>query len=162
VPIISLNTAVLIILGAVVVGLTILLIVTLSRLSKMTSRLSTTATTESEDEELIGYSHDELRSYINQQSHQLSALTMAQQRCLSRVGLVRFNPYDDTGGDLSFALALASSEGNGVLITSLHSRNNTRFYAKQLQNWSANVTLSAEETDAVRRARESQVLRGDD
>ncbi len=152
-PTLSVNTAILIILGAAVVVLIILLIVALNRMNKLAGRVAG-APQSQEDGSLIGYSRDDLRNFINQQNHQIAALTMAQQRCLSRVGLVRFNPFEDTGGDLSFALVLASSEGDGVLITSLHARNNTRFYAKQLQHWNAAVTLSAEELDAVRHAQQ--------
>ncbi|MCE5259057.1 MAG: DUF4446 family protein [Chloroflexi bacterium] len=151
-PTISLDTALFIILGAAVLVLAVLLAVTIARLNKLAAHLPHSQQMQAEDGDVIGYSRDELRSYIGQQNHQLAALNMAQQRCLNRVGLVRFNPYDDTGGDLSFALALATNEGNGVLITSLHGRNNTRFYAKQLLNWNSAVSLSEEETDAVRRA----------
>ncbi len=48
--------------------------------------------------------------------------------------LVRFNPFEDTGGDQSFIIALLNGQNNGFVISSLHSRNGTRIYAKQIQD----------------------------
>lgn len=49
---------------------------------------------------------------------------------LSKVALLRFNPYKDTGGDQSFSLALLDGLGDGLVVTSLHSRAGTRVFAK--------------------------------
>ena len=72
---------------------------------------------------------------------------------LQRVGFLRFNPFRDTGGDQSFALALADEGGNGVVISSLHSREVTRVYAKPLVAWQTNYPLTDEEQQAIARAR---------
>ena len=53
-------------------------------------------------------------------------------RAFQRVGLVRFNPFEDTGGNQSFALALLDAEGNGWVLSSLHARTGTRVYAKPI------------------------------
>ena len=50
----------------------------------------------------------------------------------SRLGLVRFNPFDDTGGNQSFAMALLDANNDGFVISSLHSRTGTRIYAKAI------------------------------
>ncbi len=49
---------------------------------------------------------------------------------IQKVELMRFNPYDDTGGDQSFAVALLDRNGTGVVVTSLHARSGTRVFAK--------------------------------
>lgn len=51
---------------------------------------------------------------------------------VQKVGLVRFNPFKDTGGDQSFVLALVDSYNTGVIISSLHTRTGTRWYAKRV------------------------------
>jgi hypothetical protein len=71
---------------------------------------------------------------------------------LQRVGLVRFNPFEETGGNQSFALALLDAQGNGFVISSLHARSGTRIYGKALYGGRAETALSAEETEAVRLA----------
>lgn len=52
---------------------------------------------------------------------------------LQHLVLKRFNPFGDTGGDQSFILALLDGNEDGVVITSLHSRENTRFYVKSVK-----------------------------
>ena len=73
---------------------------------------------------------------------------------LQRVGIVRYNPFADTGGDQSFSLALADAEGNGVVVSSLHRRNENRVYAKPLARWESTYLLTEEEKQAIVIARE--------
>ena len=84
-----------------------------------------------------------------------AVLEAAGKRAFQRVGLVRFNPFEDTGGNQSFALALLDGHGDGVVLSSLHARTGTRVYAKTLTGGRAEATLSSEETEAVQRALES-------
>lgn len=74
------------------------------------------------------------------------------RRSVQRVGVVRFNPFTDAGGDQSFALALLDAEGNGVVISSLHSRTETRVFAKSVANGRSKHALSAEEQEAIESA----------
>lgn len=69
-----------------------------------------------------------------------------------RAGLVRFNPFEDTGGNQSFALALVDGRGDGFVISSLHSRNGTRLYAKAVAGGASETALSDEESEALRQA----------
>jgi hypothetical protein len=72
------------------------------------------------------------------------------------LGMVRFNPFRDTGGDQSFAIALVDGHGNGVVISSLHARDGTRVYAKPLRHWESTYTLTDEEKEAIARAYQQQ------
>ncbi|MEO8287756.1 MAG: DUF4446 family protein [Chloroflexota bacterium] len=74
---------------------------------------------------------------------------------VQHVGLVRYNPFQETGGDQSFALALLDNRGDGVVISSLHSRTMTRFYAKPIKASASPLSLSAEEVQAVQQAMSS-------
>lgn len=80
------------------------------------------------------------------------AVEAAGRRAFSRVGLVRFNPFEETGGNQSFALALLDGEGNGVVLSSLHARAGTRVYAKAVTAGRSDANLSDEETAAIRQA----------
>jgi hypothetical protein len=80
----------------------------------------------------------------------------ASSRSLQWTGVVRYNPFPDTGGDQSFAIALMDGEGNGVVISSLHARDQTRIYAKPLRNWQSTYQLSEEEKGAIARAHRQQ------
>jgi hypothetical protein len=81
-----------------------------------------------------------------------SALEARLPAAVQQVGLVRFNPFEDTGSNQSFALALLDGDGNGVVISSLHSRNATRLYVKPVVAATADRAMSDEEAEAIRQA----------
>lgn len=68
---------------------------------------------------------------------------------LKNLGVVRFNPFHDTGGDQSFAIVLADDRGHGVVLSSLHARESTRVYAKPLHGWKSDYSLTDEEKQAI-------------
>jgi len=72
------------------------------------------------------------------------------RNAFQRVGLVRYNPFEETGGNQSFALALLDAQGNGVVISSLHARSGTRIYGKAVAAGRTETALSNEEAEAVR------------
>lgn len=73
---------------------------------------------------------------------------------IKKIGLVRFNPFVDTGGDQSFCLALLDGEDNGIVVSSLHSRETTRVYAKTVKNGKGvDYQLSTEEIQAIKKAK---------
>jgi hypothetical protein len=69
------------------------------------------------------------------------------------IGLVRFRAFQDTGGDQSFALAVADGEGNGMVLSALYGRGETRVYAKPVQGWLSPKPLGEEEQEALAEAR---------
>ncbi len=71
---------------------------------------------------------------------------------ISHIGLVRFDAFEDTGGGQSFALALIDDDGDGVILTSLHSRQATRVFVKDIRGGVADAPLSVEEGRALREA----------
>ena len=75
---------------------------------------------------------------------------------LQHMGVVRFNPFHDTGGDQSFAIALVDGHGNGLVLSSLHGRDATRVYAKPLQKWESTYSLTDEEKQAIALAYQKQ------
>jgi uncharacterized protein DUF4446 len=86
---------------------------------------------------------------LNKLHHELEDLS---QRTIQKVAVIRYNPFSDTGGDQSFAIALLDSLGNGVVVSSLHSRTDTRVFAKPVQSGRSKFQLSDEEQDAIRKA----------
>jgi hypothetical protein len=75
---------------------------------------------------------------------------------LQHLGVVRYNPFSDAGGDQSFAIALVDGHGNGVVLSSLHARDLTRVYAKPLQKWESTYSLTDEEKQAIALAYQKQ------
>ena len=74
-------------------------------------------------------------------------------RCsVQNVGIVRFNPFRDAGGDQSFCIALLDEAHNGVVISSLYARDGVRIYGKPVQTGMSSYTLSKEEQEAIQQA----------
>ena len=96
----------------------------------------------------------------NQNNKNVSALyqdlKVTEQRNrinFQKYALIRFNPFEDTGGDQSFAVALLDGENNGIVISSLHSRNSTRVYAKEVKGGKSSLhQFSKEEKEVVEKA----------
>jgi hypothetical protein len=107
-----------------------------------------------------------LERYIVAQAERLEALSTAMaglreqagnaelglRHAVQHVGLVRFNPFDDTGGNQSFALAMLDANADGVVLSSLHSRSATRVYVKAILGGRSDASLSEEEVAALRDA----------
>jgi hypothetical protein len=85
-----------------------------------------------------------------QEEHQRIVAIMPS--VVRHVGLVRFSPFHDTGGDQSFALALLDGQGDGVVVTGLHSRNDSRLYAQPIERGSSSYSLTPEERNAMEQA----------
>ncbi len=71
---------------------------------------------------------------------------------IQKIGIVRFNPFSDVGGNQSFAIALLDSRNSGLVISSLHGREETRVYTKPIIAGKSEYHLSAEETEAIKKA----------
>ena len=89
---------------------------------------------------------------LDELSARSALLEASGRRAIQRVGLVRYNPFEDTGGNQSFALAMTDAAGSGFIVSSLHSRTGTRVYAKTVIDGRSDGALSAEETEALRLA----------
>lgn len=69
---------------------------------------------------------------------------------IQHIGFIRFNPFEETGGDQSFAAAFLNAHKDGLVISSLHTRSGTRLYAKAVKaGKGVKYTLSKEEQEAV-------------
>ena len=71
---------------------------------------------------------------------------------IQRFSILRYNHYNDTGGDQSFSLVLLDGKLNGFLLTSLHSRSGTRVYTKIIDGGKSDLELSKEEQEVLGKA----------
>ena len=76
-------------------------------------------------------------------------LTAKARRSLQRFHMVRYDAFDDMGGRLSFSAALLDDHGDGVVITSINGRTETRTYAKPVVGLTSDHNLSEEEREAI-------------
>ncbi len=90
----------------------------------------------------------------------ISEIKTDNRHHFQRLGFIRFNPFSDTGGDQSFCLCLLDQNNNGIVITSLHSRDATRLYAKQVYFDSVKqADFSEEEWKAFVAAKKSKTIK---
>lgn len=106
-------------------------------------------------EELIkSYANDveQSLSQLDELAGFVAKLHKTQQLAVSKLSLVRFNPFGDTGGDQSFCLALLDHTGSGIIVSAIHARSGTRVYAKDIIEGQSQHHLSKEETKALSEA----------
>ncbi len=90
---------------------------------------------------------------IEKVERSISQLNIEGRLHLSRVGIVRYNPFSDTGGSQSFSMALLNGSDNGIVVTSLFARSGNRWFVKEIINGkSRDLELSKEEESAIHRA----------
>lgn len=109
----------------------------------------------SEQRDIVNTVGNALR-HIDAMDKRVEAVGAEQQRlaaqgrfALQKFHLVRYDAFDDMGGRLSFSAALLDDHGDGVVITSINGRTETRTYAKPVVNLSSEHNLSAEERQAI-------------
>jgi uncharacterized protein DUF4446 len=89
----------------------------------------------------------------DQVATELEALQADLSTTLRHLAVVRYDAFGDMGGHLSWSLALLDDGGDGVVLTSIHGRSDSRTYAKNVSAWTASQQLSPEEQEAIRFAR---------
>jgi hypothetical protein len=153
-------------IALVLAGLCLLTIVTLQSLqvSRLRRRIDDlTGGVEGGDLEAILGEHLETVHQVGRDLDELTARTAilesSARHHFSRQGLMRFNPFPDTGGNQSFALALLDESDDGFVMSSLHSRTGTRIYAKVVTGGKADGSLSTEEQEAIDEARTKRAAR---
>lgn len=100
----------------------------------------------------IGMRLEKLEQAVNAHQADLSQLQGAVHGYVQHVGIVRFQAFPETGSDLSFAIALLDGDANGVVISSLYGRTESRIYAKPIRGGTSTYPLSDEERQAIARA----------
>ena len=89
---------------------------------------------------------------IEDLTKQIEAVRRDSSFHIQKVGLIRFNPFSEVGGDHSFSVALLDANNTGFVATSIHTRDRTRVYAKVIKKGKSEIELSSEERKAIAEA----------
>jgi hypothetical protein len=84
---------------------------------------------------------------------EVAALKAEGATALRHLAVIRYDAFQDTGGQLSWSMALLDDNGSGVVLTSIQGRNEARTYAKNVAAWASETQLSPEEQEAITTAR---------
>lgn len=76
---------------------------------------------------------------------------------IQKVGIVRYNAFNDVGSDLSYSIALLDGNNNGIVLTGIHGRTETISYAKPIKEGKSNYNLSVEELQSLDRAKSNDL-----
>lgn len=91
----------------------------------------------------------DLRSDVQSVQHRLDTVQADLAAALRHVAVVRYDAFNDMGGRLSFSVALLDDAGDGLVLTSINGRTETRTYSKGVKAGSSEASLSPEEEQAV-------------
>lgn len=89
--------------------------------------------------------------------YQLNTMKRNMYYCVQKIGVVRYNAFDNVGSDLSFSIAFMDNNDDGVVLTSLYTRDSSSTYAKPVSAGKSKHALSAEEIKAIDLARKTHV-----
>lgn len=94
--------------------------------------------------------------YVNQENALIKSniknIETNMQKCIQKIGVVRYNAFDDVGSNLSFVVALLDNTNSGIIINGVYGRETTSVYAKPYERGSSSYPLSNEEQEAVNKA----------
>jgi HAMP domain-containing protein len=99
-----------------------------------------------------GETLDQVQAELASLGRKLAELERQSRLHVQKVGIVRFNAFPDTGSDLSFSIALLDANNDGIVLTSLYGRSESRTYAKPIKNGKSTYQLSEEEIAAIAKA----------
>jgi flagellar basal body-associated protein FliL len=95
---------------------------------------------------------DRIEQATQTTENRVASLEVKQPYLVQHVGVVRFNPFSDKGGDQSFVLAILDDHADGAVVSALHTRTDVRIYAKPVVGGQSTYTLAQEEKEAIARA----------
>jgi hypothetical protein len=95
---------------------------------------------------------DRIEKGAEQSSRRIGLMEAKSPYGLQHLGVVRFNPFQDKGGDQSFVVAILDDHADGTVLTSIASRVDTRIYAKPVVGGQSTYNLTGEERQAIARA----------
>ena len=105
-----------------------------------------------EDLETYMYRVDKVEKQNAKNSNQIEDLNHHLEKCIQKIGIVRYNAFKDVGSDLSFSLALLDENNNGVVLNGIYARETSNIYAKPIKNGKSIYAISEEESQAIQNA----------
>jgi hypothetical protein len=149
-------TVILLIMAALIIIMAAINIFTffkIRRLGEKNKLLFSGKTGENLEDIIIGQSKEikELDSEIQELFEISNKIHDLAFKGIHNMGLIRFNPFKDIGGDQSFAVALLDGKKSGIVISSLHTHEGTRMYVKPVvQGSSEKYPLTEEEKQVIK------------
>lgn len=152
---IGIGTDIIVIILAIIVIVQFICIFTIiSKCNKLTERLNqfTTGNDSRNLEQVLAQRFSEMRQIVKNEKQQNADIKTVNDKFLTtfcKIGLVKYDAFKETSGKLSFSLALLTENHDGIIITSMHSREGCFTYCKEISNEESYYILSEEEKLAL-------------
>lgn len=101
--------------------------------------------------------HDETTNALQNANHRIDLTNIKMENSVQKYSLVRYNPFDDVGGDFCYSIAFLDAHNSGFVLTSIYSREGGYAYAKEIINGNSTQKLSPEEESCLGQAMSIQV-----
>lgn len=126
----------------------------LGRLVKKYEKFMLGKNAKSLENEIMNLSEDNnyLREQIDGNSDRIKRLTSRLANAFQKCGIVKYDAFDQMGGQLSYAIALLDQNDNGFIINSVHSTDGSYTYSKEIVNGKCSISLGDEEDKALEQA----------
>lgn len=95
----------------------------------------------------------ELKNEFKNISQRIEQIERRSKPAIQKTAIIRYNPFSNVGSDQSFSIALLDADNNGIVITSLYSREGNRVYSKPVKNGKSEYSLSKEEEKVIEQAK---------
>ncbi|GIP22370.1 DUF4446 family protein [Paenibacillus sp. J22TS3] len=95
---------------------------------------------------------DQIEDEQGEQQRQLQSIHKLLPKQKAKIGIKRYNAFEERGNELSFSVAFVDNQLDGVVLTGIYSREGSYVYAKPVVNGDSPYSLSPEEKDAIRLA----------
>ena len=138
-----------------------LVIISYARISKMNKNnkefMQKLGTGKDIGEDLNNYMERiiELEQALSETHSYCKQLENKMKNCVQKIGVVRYNAYNDAGNDLSFAVALLDEKNNGIVFNGIYSREMSNIYAKPIADGRCEYNITKEENEALKKAMEN-------
>ncbi len=132
----------------------IVLMVRMSKLNKRLSRFMKGKDAQSLEKEIVGLYEDNkfLKNMVDSNKKDIRQLYKQLARAFQKIGIVKYDAYQQMGGLLSFSLALLDEDNNGLILNSVHSTEGCYTYTKEVRHGECSIELSNEEKVALDQA----------
>ena len=142
------------ILAIVVIILMIILIIQINKTGKLKKRLDLFLLGKdgaSLEQDIINLFEDNkyLRNSTDNNREDIRTIFKRLESVYQKMGLVRYDAFNQMGGQLSYSLVLLDENDNGFIINSVHSTEGCYSYSKEIRNGDNSISLSAEEAEAL-------------
>ena len=97
---------------------------------------------------------------LKKTSKEVESLKNDIRLTIQKIGITRFTPFKETGGNQSFSIALLDKNDDGVVITSIYSKERSRIFAKPIEDGQSTYKLSQEEEETMQKVKETKINNG--